>query len=340
MKEALLYKQLEKSRVSCEVCPRNCVVAPGRLGLCKARQNIDGKLYTLIYSLCSSIAADPIEKKPVFHFCPGSIVLSLGTLGCNLRCKHCQNWQIAHADALKDGKGLEVVEPFKLIELAKKTSSKGVAWTYNEPTIWLEYVVEGAKLCKENDLYTVAVTNGYITEKALDLIGPYLDVFRVDIKGFTSEAYFKIAKVKDFTPILIATKRAKFKWNCHVEVVTNIIPTVNDDAEQLRQIARWIVSELGPETPWHVTRFMPYLEFSHLPPTPLDKIVEAREIGMTSGLKFVYIGNVPGNEGENTICPNCGQVAVRRQGFYVSSYKVKNGRCANCGEDLNIKDIC
>ncbi|MCL5985140.1 MAG: AmmeMemoRadiSam system radical SAM enzyme [Actinobacteria bacterium] len=326
--------------MSCEVCPRNCVVAPGGLGICKARQNIDGKFYTLIYSLCSSIAADPIEKKPVFHFCPGSIVLSLGTLGCNLRCKHCQNWQIAHADALKDGKNLEVLEPLQLIELARKTSSKGVAWTYNEPTIWLEYILEGAKLCKENGLYTVAVTNGYITEKALDLIGPYLDVFRVDIKGFTSEAYFKIAKVKDFTHILIATKRAKFKWNCHVEVVTNVIPTINDDAEQLRGIATWIVNELGPETPWHVTRFMPYLEFSHLPPTPLDKIVEARDIGLASGLKFVYVGNVPGNEGENTICPNCGQVAVRRRGFYVSSYKVKSGKCANCGEDLNIKDSC
>jgi len=340
MKEALLYKRIGKSRVSCEVCPRNCVIPAGGLGICKTRQNIDGKLYTLIYSLCSSIAADPIEKKPVFHFCPGSTVLSLGTLGCNLRCKHCQNWQIAHADALTNGKNLEVVEPVKLVELAKRTSSKGVAWTYNEPTIWLEYIVDGAEICKSNGLYTVAVTNGYITEKALDLIGPYLDVFRVDIKGFTAEAYYKIARVRDFEPILIAAKRAKNKWNCHVEVVTNIIPTVNDDAEQLNNIAQWIVAELGQKTPWHVTRFTPYLEFSNLPQTPLDKIFEAREIGMASGLKFVYVGNVPGNEGENTICPRCGHTAVRRQGFYVTSYKVKNGMCANCGEDLNIKENC
>ncbi len=337
MQEAVLYEKLDNRRVRCRVCPRLCSIASGKLGVCGVRLNRDGVLLVLNYGLCSSVAVDPIEKKPLFHFHPGSLCLSLGTVGCNLRCVHCQNWQIAHADAREDGAGLRFIDPAGQVRMAREHGCQGVAWTYNEPTIWLEYTVDSAKACREAGLYTAYVTNGYITFEALDLIGPHLDAYRVDVKGFTKEFYRKLAKVPDFKPILEAAMRAKKTWGCHVEVVTNVIPTWNDDDAQLRGIAEWIASELGPETPWHVTRFMPYLELSDLPATPVDTLERARRIGLDAGLKFVYLGNVPGHQAEDTSCPVCGLLDVERSGYSVGRYRVTpEGACEACGADLNI----
>lgn len=334
--EGLLYDKRPDGKVLCRVCPRLCVIAEGRLGTCKTRKNIGGKCYTLIYGRVSSVAADPIEKKPLFHFFPGTMCLSLGTLGCNLRCIHCQNWQIAHADAQENGYQLSGLPPEKLPHICEKTGCQGVSWTYNEPTIWLEYALDGARACHERGLYTVYVTNGYITEEALDLIAPHLDAYRVDIKGFKPETYKFIAKVSKIEPIFKAATLAKHKYGCHVEAVTNIIPTVNDDEDTLRSIAAWVAKELGEKTPWHVTRFYPYLELSHLPPTPIGTLERAMEIGREEGLKFVYIGNVPGHRGENTVCPGCGRVVIRRDGYLIERVDVKDGYCVFCGEDLNI----
>lgn len=336
MKEAILYAKLEDEKVRCNLCPRYCVIKKGQAGICKTRVNVDGKLFTLIYAVCSSVAADPIEKKPVFHYYPGSIVLSLGTLGCNFKCIHCQNWHIAHADATQSLQGTQEIPPERLPLLAIQNKCKGVAWTYNEPTIWLEYIVDSARLCKEQGLYTVVVTNGYITSEGLDAIGPYLDVYRVDLKGFNDEVYRKLAKVKSFKPVLESTIRAKEKWGCHVEVVTNVIPTFNDDQAQLEGIARWIKDNLGPKTPWHVTRFVPYLELSYLNPTPVSTLEKARQIGNSEGLEFVYVGNVYGHEGENTYCPGCQRMLIRRIGYTVGKYDVVKGRCPYDGTDLNI----
>ncbi len=336
MKEAILYEKLEDKKVKCHVCPRYCLISPGKRGYCATRYNQDGVLYTLIYGLVSSLAADPIEKKPLFHFYPGSLALSFGTLGCNFRCKHCQNWQIAHAKPDLEEKNFTRISPEEAVSLAKRHGCRGIAWTYNEPTIWLEYTLDSAKLCKKEGLYTVYVTNGYITFEALDTIGPYLDAFRVDVKGFTNEFYEWLANVKDFSPVLQAAIRAKEKWGIHVEVVTNIIPTANDDEKSLREIARWIKNSLGANTPWHVTRFYPYLELSHLPPTPLETIERAREIGLEEGLNFVYVGNVPGYSGEDTICFNCGNLVIKRSGYELLKYEVKKGKCGFCGADLNI----
>lgn len=348
LKEAMLYESLPDGKVHCFLCPWNCKIAKGKGGVCGVRQNIDGKLYTLIYGKVSSIAADPIEKKPLFHFYPGTLALSLGTYGCNMRCGHCQNWQISHVVMVKGvepGKTYfverepitEYISPERLTELAKETNSQGIAWTYNEPTIWFEYTYDGSILAKKAGLYTVYVTNGYITPEALDTIAPYLDAYRVDVKGFTEDFYFKLAKIKNFKPVLEAAERAKKKWNMHVEVITLIIPTMNDDDAQLKGIADWIVEKLGPETPWHVTRFMPYLEYSHLPPTPIETLEKARKIGFEAGLEFVYIGNVPGDPGENTYCPKCKKLLIERVGYQTEVKHVAAGKCEFCKTDLNIR---
>lgn len=348
-KEALLYTKAEEGRVRCRLCPRFCLIFPGKAGYCGVRQNIDGVLYTLIYGKASSVNVDPIEKKPLFHFHPGSKVLSLGTIGCNMRCIHCQNWQISHVIPVKgvdQGKVYDVVEeitteyisPEQVVELASKYDCAGVAWTYNEPTIWFEYTLDCAKLLKQKGLYTVYVSNGYISEEALDMIGPYLDAFRVDVKGFTNDFYRKLAQVPNWETILTACERAKKKWNMHVEIVTLVIPTWNDDDRQLRSIADWIAGTLGEMTPWHVTRFVPYLELSNLPETPIETLERAQKIGYETGLKYVYIGNVYGHPGENTLCHNCKNLLIKRMGYEVENLGLgENGKCRFCGADIGVR---
>ena len=337
MKEAILYDKQDSGRTKCRVCPWACNIAPDKAGVCCVRKNTNGTLYATTYGIVSSVAADPIEKKPLFHFHPASTVFSLGSLGCNLRCKHCQNWEIAHARP-SDGEEARAysLPPDAAVKEARSAGCKGVAWTYNEPTIWIEYTLDSAKLCREKGLYTVYVTNGYTTEEALDTMGPFLDAYRMDVKGYTREFYKKLTGIKDPTPIFAAAVRAKKKWGMHVEIVTNVIPGWNDDDHQLEHIATWIHNELGDKTPWHVTRFYPYLELSDVPPTPTATLEKARRIGNEAGLKFVYIGNVPGHPGENTYCPRCGNVAIERQGYLISVYDVANGKCKKCGEDLAI----
>jgi len=331
MREALLYEKLSGDRVRCNVCQRRCVIVEGERGYCFTRVNRNGSLYTLIYGEVSSLSVNPIEKKPVFHFYPGSRWLSLGSLGCNFRCPGCQNWEIAHSRVDSKGRGTRYISPEECVRLAKDYGCLGISWTFNEPTLWFEYTLEGARLAKEEDIYTNYVTNGFITEEALDTIGPYLDVFRVDIKGFSEETYRRIAHLSDFTRILETTKRAKEKWKMHVEIVTNVIPGYNDDEGQLRGIASWIRRDLGADTPWHVTRFHPYLELSRLPSTPISTLERAREIGFEEGLHYVYLGNVPGHPGENTYCHNCKNLLIRRFVFDLQENNIVNGRCPECG---------
>lgn len=334
--EAMLYEKLENGKVHCFLCPRHCHILPDKAGYCGVRKNEGGILYTLIYGKVSSINLDPIEKKPLFHFHPGSKCLSLGTLGCNMRCIHCQNWEIAHVTDVKADDGTELISPERSIEVALESGAEGIAWTYNEPTIWFEYTFDSAKLAKAKKLYTVYVTNGYITAEALDTIGPYLDAFRVDLKGFTKDFYQKLARVPNFETILEATKRAKDKWNMHVEIVTLVIPGWNDDEKQLKDIAAWIRDNLGDKTPWHVTRFVPYLELRDLHVTEVKTLERARQIGFDAGLKYVYIGNVPGHKGENTYCPNCKHLLIERVGYETEIKGLSDHKCDNCGEDIPI----
>jgi len=337
MHEALLYEKLPHSRVQCHTCQWRCKIGVEKFGVCGMYQNRDGTLYNLNYAVVSSMAADPIEKKPLFHFYPASLAFSLGTLGCNFHCKHCQNWEISAVDTRTVQRGCQEMQPQAAIEMAKRYQCQGIAWTYNEPGIWFEYTLDSAKLAKENNLYTVYVTNGYSTTEALDTIGPYLDAWRVDIKGFSDSFYRNIARVPHWQEILEVAKRAKTRWNMHVEVITNIIPTMNDDDQQLKGIANWIRDELGELTPWHVTRFHPQHHMMHLPPTPVATLEHAYEIGQKAGLKFVYAGNVPGHKSESTVCYSCGKLNVERLGYRTRVAGLEGSKCRFCGAELNFR---
>jgi len=337
MHEAMIYEKLHNSRVRCHTCQWHCNIAPGKSGVCRMYINQDSVLYSMNYAKTSSVAVDPIEKKPLFHFFPGSLVFSLGSWGCNFHCQDCQNWEISCPETDEPWRRSREIQPQAAVELAKHYQCEGIAWTYNEPTIWFEYTFDCAKLAKENNLYTVYVTNGYMTPEALDTIGPYLDALRVDVKGFTDSFYQKLAKVPRWRGILEVTKQAKEKWNMHVEVVTNIIPTMNDDDQQLKGIAHWIRDELGELTPWHVTRFFPHHYMSDLPPTPISTLEHAYEIGRKAGLKFVYAGNVAGHKSENTTCYSCGKLLVQRFGYQTKVVGLEDSRCKFCGAELNFK---
>jgi pyruvate formate lyase activating enzyme len=333
--ESALYESLQDGSARCNICERRCIIHEGGWGYCYTRKNRGGRIYNVTYGEVSTKTVAPIEAKPVFHFLPGSRWLSLGGLGCNLRCIGCQNWEIAHEQPCDIPQGrTEYMEPEKVVALAKEKGCVGISWTYNEPTMWLEYTVKASKLAKKADLYTNYVTNGYMTRQALDRIGPYLDIFRVDIKGFSGDFYKKIANVYDFEPILENALRAKSKWNTHVEVVTNVIPGLNDREIDLGRLATWIAQKLGKRTPWHVTRFVPYLELSDVPCTPVETLERAREIGIGVGLLYVYIGNVTGHPGENTYCPKCGRVVVGRHHFSVIASNIVGGRCKYCDQKI------
>ena len=334
MKEALLYERLDDGRARCGVCQWRCTIAPGKRGRCGTRENRDGALYSLIYGLVSSANVDPIEKKPLYHFHPRTQVFSLGTFGCSFSCPGCQNWQISRRTPVENDPALTPLSPAEAVAAARQAGAAGLCWTYNDPAIWLEYTLESAKLAKEAGLYTAYVTNGTATREHLDLIGPYLDAYRVDIKAFSRESYTKVAGYANYEGLLDATQYAHERWGMHVECVTNVTPTINDSDEELRGIARWIATALGPETPWHVTRFFPYEGFAHLPATPLERLISAAAIGRDEGLQHIYVGNVVGEGGQDTYCPNCGATIIRRRGYSTSLTGLRDGACAKCNTPI------
>ncbi|MDD5288417.1 MAG: AmmeMemoRadiSam system radical SAM enzyme [Dehalococcoidales bacterium] len=335
MHPAMLAEKLPESVIRCNICQWHCVIHPDKVGVCRMYRNVNGIPYNLNYALVSSVAVDPIEKKPLFHFHPGTQVFSLGGWGCNFHCRDCQNWEISMVQDVLAGS--RQILPEDAVGLAKRYQCGGIAWTYNEPSVWFEYTLDCAKLAKQNNLYTVYVTNGYLSPEALDVIGPYLDAWRVDVKGFSDTLYRNLAKITNWRGILDVAQRAKKKWNMHVEVVTNIIPTMNDDDEQLSGIARWIHNELGEQTPWHVTRFHPGYRIADLPATPLATLEHAYELGRKAGLKFVYLGNVPGHASETTVCFSCGKPVVERNGYQTEVCGLKGSCCQFCGADLNFR---
>jgi pyruvate formate lyase activating enzyme len=336
MPEALLFERLPDDRVRCNTCQWRCVVSPGKTGVCRMYQNQNGTLYNLNYALASSVAVDPIEKKPLYHFHPGTEVYSLGGWGCNFHCTHCQNWEISCPDAGALEQNSRTIPPEKAVSEALRTGCHGIAWTYNEPTMWFEYTLDTAKLAKARGLYKVYVTNGYATSEALDAISPYLDAWRLDIKGFNDKFYRDLAKITRWRGILDVAERAQAKWHMHVEVITNIIPTMNDDDAQLAGIAGWIKENLGELTPWHVTRFYPHRLLKDIPPTPVATLERALAIGLNAGLKFVYVGNIPGHQGENTVCYRCGRLIIQRLGFAAEISGLNGSKCKYCGAELNI----
>lgn len=334
MHKSRLFKPLEESLIQCQVCQRRCKIAPGKKGFCKTRKNVNAELYSLIYGKVSSIRVSPIEIKPLFHFYPGSKWLSLGSLGCNFLCPGCQNWEISHADIDKEIPFTEHISPEKAVHLALRDNCKGISWTYNEPTLWLEYTLDTAKIAKKQGLLTNYVTNGYITPEAMDLLGPHLDAYRVDLKGFSTHTYKRIANISDFEEILKIIKMAKYKWGMHVEIITNLTPRFNDNEDELHDMAHWIANHLGPETPWHITRFVPHFKLSHLDYTPVSRLEQAKDIGMEKGLRYVYLGNVPGHPAENTYCPQCGNLLIQRQNYQILKYNLKGNKCKFCNQTI------
>ncbi len=333
MKEARLYRPVGDSKVQCYLCAHRCVIGPGKRGICGVRENRDGILYSLVYGKAISQAADPVEKKPLFHFYPGTIAFSVATVGCNFRCRFCQNWEISQMPR-EDGRILGYdVPPRHIVWEAKRQRARSIAYTYTEPTIFFEYAYDTAVLAHKEGIANIYVTNGYMTSEMLEEFRPYLDAANVDLKSFSDEFYRKYCGAR-LQPVLDSLKKMK-ELGIWVEVTTLIIPGLNDSTEELAGIADFIAKELGPETPWHVSRFHPHYRMYDRPPTPVSTIRRAREIGLRAGLRYVYEGNVPGSEGENTFCYNCGRLLIRRFGFTVLEYKIKEGKCYNCGAPID-----
>ncbi|MHB1343876.1 MAG: AmmeMemoRadiSam system radical SAM enzyme [Thermoleophilia bacterium] len=336
-RDALFAEPVEGGKIRCVLCPHRCVVNEGAAGLCRVRGVREGRLQSLVYAHPATVVSDEIEKKPLYHFHPGTRALSLGTLGCNVLCTGCPNWQISHAGATSSELSrLPTLMPDEAVAMARKHKLAGVAWTYNDPVVWIEYVRDVAVAFREAGLYTVFVTAGYMTPEAVDFVAPYLDAFKFDLKAPGPEGWAQLSKVRDPVPAMEAAVRAATLHGCHVEVVSNIVPGLNDDEASLTTMARWVVDSLGPQTPWHVTRFLPDFELTHLKPTPVSVLERAAAIGRASGLRFVYVGNVPGHAGRHTLCPSCGRTAVHRGGRGAEQVWVREGRCASCGEDLNV----
>jgi pyruvate formate lyase activating enzyme len=326
-KEAMLYSISGEQKVSCFLCHHNCEIAPSKFGVCGVRQNRGGKLFTLVYGDAIAAHVDPIEKKPLYHFFPGTTSFSIATIGCNFRCPFCQNWQISQASKRKDSRsaGGELL-PQEVVHAAKKYGCQSISYTYTEPTIFFEYAYDTAKLAKKDGLANIFVTNGYMSREALEAIKPYLDACNVDLKAF-SENFYKEMCGAHLQPVLDSIRQMK-DMDIWVEITTLIIPGQNDSGEELTQIARFI-SEVDPNIPWHISRFHPDYKYTDASATPLDSLRLAYTIGKKEGLHYIYIGNVIG-ESEGTVCPECHQTLIRRQGFYISDNKIRDARCPFC----------
>jgi len=331
VKEAYLYKKLKDGKIRCDLCSHRCVIKNGDKGKCCVRENVDGILYSLVYRKLISENADPIEKKPLFHFLPGSISLSIATVGCNFKCFFCQNYEISQMPCEYGRIEGRDVSPEKLVEDALRYNCSSISYTYTEPTIYFEYAYDTAKLATEKNLKNVFVTNGFMTKQCLEMIGPYLDAANVDLKSFSDKFYRERVDGR-LKPVLDNIKLMK-EMGIWVEVTTLIIPGMNDSDEELKDIANFLV-EVGQEIPWHISAYYPQYK-SKIPPTNIESIHRAIQIGKKAGLRYVYGGNVPGNKSENTYCYNCGNLLIRRFGFSISDNKIGNSRCPNCGAKID-----
>lgn len=326
MKEALYYQRLEDGKVHCLLCPQDCVIAGGKRGFCGVRVNQNGTLYSEIYSRAMAAAMDPIEKKPLYHFYPGSLIYSLGTRGCNQRCDFCQNWHMLQPDAATGAITAE-----EAVGEAAARGSVGIAYTYNEPTIWYEFVLECSQAARREGLVNVLVTNGSINPEPFAELAPFIDAMNIDVKSMEPEFYRKICKAK-LEPVL-ATCRAARDAGIHVEITNLIIPTLNDSDELLTELVDFVVS-LGKEAPLHFSAYFPSYKMT-IEPTPLATLERAREIAEKK-LYYVYLGNVAVRDGANTYCPRCGNLLITRKGYGTSLQGIEDGRCGKCGREVDV----
>jgi len=325
--EALYWRKLPDRAVQCELCPNRCVLKPGQRGLCTVRENKDGKLYSLVYGKPCAVHIDPIEKKPFSHVAPSSSVFSIATVGCNLRCIFCQNWQISQTRPEETGH--YDMEPAETVDALAKSGCRIIAYTYTEPTVFYEYMLDTARLIKEQGFFNTMHTCGYINPAPLRQLLKYMDAVNVDLKGFNEEFYRKMSSGR-LEPVLEALKTIK-QEGVWLEVTNLVIPGANDDPEDIRKMCEWIKENLGEDTPLHFGRFFPHYKLGNLPPTPIETLENSRQIALRAGLKYVYIGNVPGNPAENTYCPRCGKLLVKRVGYIVEENNIIDSKCKFCG---------
>jgi pyruvate formate lyase activating enzyme len=331
IREAMLYRALEERLVACDLCNHRCRIAPSKFGLCGVRQNREGKLYSHVYGEVIAAHVDPIEKKPLFHYLPGTTAFSVATAGCNFRCPFCQNWQISQMSIRRDkGSTGQSFDPGDIVRAAKSQGCRSISYTYTEPTIFFEFAYDTAKLARKEGIGNSFVTNGYMTPETLETVHPYLDACNVDLKSFDEKFYKEMCQAH-LEPVLESIRIMK-RLAIWVEITTLVIPERNDSESELTQLARFIAG-VNPDIPWHISRFHPDYEYRNSYATPIETLRKAYAIGKREGLRYIYIGNVSG-ESEDTVCPNCGQTLITRRGYFVGENRVVDARCSFCGQPI------
>ncbi len=332
MKEAVLYDRLENSVVKCRLCRHGCKIDQGKKGICGVRLNTDGMLYTLVYDKVISTNVDPIEKKPLFHFAPGSKSFSIATVGCNFFCSFCQNFSISQMPRDRGRIIGEAYSPADIVSMALANECRSIAYTYTEPTIYYELAHDTMIEARRAGILNVFVTNGYMTRDMLDHSKGLIDAANVDLKAFNDRFYLHYCKAR--REGVMDTLRYMKELGIWLEVTTLLIPTLNDDPTEVRELARFIRTDLGAETPWHVSRYYPQYKEQTLPPTDVEVLRRVRRAGLDEGLKYVYTGNVPWDPGEKTYCPDCSQLLIDRAGYKIQKKTLKEGLCPKCGYRL------
>jgi pyruvate formate lyase activating enzyme len=313
--------------VRCALCPHRCILADGERGTCRVRENRAGRLYSMVYGNPCAINIDPIEKKPFYHFLPTAAAFSIATAGCNLRCLYCQNWTISQVPP--EETETADLPPEGVVAAALKSKLPVIAYTYTEPTIYFEYMVAMARLAREAGLRNVVISAGFINPEPLRELCAAVDAIKIDLKGYDEEFYRKVCSA-ELKPVLEAIQTI-YQAGVHLEIVNLVVPSLNDRLDQLRALSRWMAREISPDVPLHFSRFQPQYKLTNLPPTPIETLEKARETALEEGMRFVYVGNVPGHPGDNTYCPRCSKPIIARKGFAVTEYHLRGNSCAYCG---------
>jgi len=334
LKEAVLWETSgEDKKVRCKLCNWRCLIDDGKLGRCAVRKNIDGTLYSLNYDKVCSANPDPIEKKPLFHFQPGTRSFSIATMGCNFRCEFCQNWQISQA-AIEDGRiDGQAISPERIVEAAVRGGCKSIAYTYTEPTIFMELCNDCGRIGKQRGLANVFVSNGYETVEAIDFAADWLNGINVDLKSSSDDYYKTLCKAR-LQPVLDTISYIANETNIWLEVTTLVVPGENDSDDELKKLADFIVNKAGPDVPWHISRFHPQYKYLDSVPTPIETLQRAETIGKEAGLHYVYLGNVPGAKSESTFCYNCGRLLIERIGYHIAANHITDSCCPDCGTKI------
>jgi pyruvate formate lyase activating enzyme len=333
LREAVLWKAGHDKIASCFLCNWRCQIPEGKVGHCRVRHNIGGELYSLTYDKICAANVDPIEKKPLYHFMPGTTSFSIACPGCNFQCAFCQNWPISqevYEGAELDG---EPYTPEEIVTAAKRGGCRTISYTYTEPTLFVELASECGKLARSHGIDNVFVTNGYMTREAIDFMRPWLGAVNIDLKAFTEHYYSSLCKAT-LQPVLDNIEYIAKETDMWMEITTLLVPGENDSQDELKKLAAWLVEHAGPDVPWHISRFHPQYKYKDVGPTPLESLELAFDIGRAAGLKYVYMGNVPGAGGEDTMCAGCGKMLIRRMGFTIVENNLKDGKCESCGHEI------